>query len=174
MTDSLVVINGLAGAGKTTLAAELDAPLVSKDVVKEHLADLIGESAIPRSASRALGAAASDAMWATAALVPGLALVESAMVDDAAHRFAERGIALTGARRVVEVWCDVPFELACGRYLARTRHPVHPPGIDEDERERWRHASPIGLGEVLRVDTTAPVDVAALAHRVSQALTRQR
>jgi len=69
--------------------------------------------------------------------------------------------------RLVEVNCACPPELAARRYAERaaTSHPVHvvttltPEVLAEYDR-------PVGLGELITVDTTAPVDIAALAGRV--------
>jgi predicted kinase len=45
MGSSLILLNGIPGAGKTTLAGPLaralEVPVVSKDAVKESLADLV-------------------------------------------------------------------------------------------------------------------------------------
>lgn len=62
MPDRLIVLNGMAGAGKTSLArplaAELGVPFVSKDALKEALGDAV-DSPLP---TRALGALAADAL----------------------------------------------------------------------------------------------------------------
>jgi AAA domain len=75
VADRLVVVNGLPGAGKTTLARRLapalDAPLVGKDALKEAMA-----AATPGIPSPALGTAASQAVWELAA-APGLLVLES-------------------------------------------------------------------------------------------------
>jgi hypothetical protein len=71
--------------------------------------------------------------------------------------------------RPVEVNCACPPELAARRYAERAAasHPVHvvttlsPAFLAEFDR-------PVGLGDVITVDTTGPVDVAALADRVRE------
>ena len=79
----------------------------------------------------------------------------------------ERSRILALSDRPVEVNCACPAQEAHRRLTARAagRHPVHvvhdvPPEVMA-EFDR-----PVGIGEVITVDTTRPVDVAALAGRV--------
>lgn len=63
------------------------------------------------------------------------------------------------------------------RYLERAadRHPIHRDTIvDTNERfALWApYAKPIGVGTIHRVDTSTPVDVAALAQRIRSAAIR--
>ena len=81
---------------------------------------------------------------------------------------------------VPEVFCDVPPEVARERDRLRAakaeRHPVHRGAVGEGE---WREsvapaAYPVGVGPVLRVDTSQPVSDAqvcrlALAIRAAAA-----
>jgi predicted kinase len=68
VAEFLVLVNGLPGSGKTTLAGRLSgalgAPLVSKDAIKEGLA--------PERA----GIVASETMWEVAAELAGLVVLE--------------------------------------------------------------------------------------------------
>lgn len=80
----------------------------------------------------------------------------------------QAGLRRAGVTEVQEVWCEVPLELARRRFTARMteRHPVHPErdGRWDGRWEDWsRDARPLAFGRVHRVDTSAPVDVAALA-----------
>jgi glucokinase len=78
MTGALaILVNGLPGAGKTTLARavarDLGLPLFSKDVIKEAHADVLGVERPgwpQRRWNAAIGAAASDTMWALLATHP--------------------------------------------------------------------------------------------------------
>ena len=76
VADRLVLVNGLPGAGKTTLAAalaaELAVPLVSKDALKEMLADAY--PAVPLSS---FGPIAMETAWRLAAEMPGTVILES-------------------------------------------------------------------------------------------------
>jgi hypothetical protein len=172
MASAVVLVNGLPGAGKSSLAealrVHLGVPLLSKDVVKRSLADLIaGTVAPPR-----LGAIAMDTIWAMAAALPGPVLVESWWFRPRDLDLARSGIALAlggSSRAMLEVWCDVPPDLARHRYLERARIPLHQD--DEPTPGTWdawsRAAAPLGFGPVIRVDTSRPVDLPALAQQIA-------
>lgn len=181
-----LLVNGLPGSGKTTLAralaAELALPLLSKDAVKETLADALAalrppqhddDAAAQRGWSAALGRAAGETLWTLLGDARGAAVLESPWLAPL------RPVVLAGLARAgvnpadtVEVWCDLPPALARARFDARmpTRHPIHPerPGGDPGDWPAWtRDARPLALGgHLLRVDTTAPVDAPALAARL--------
>ena len=66
---------------------------------------------------------------------------------------------------VVEVHCACSAEVAVARYNARSRHEVH---TVKEVTLAWmeRYDRPVGIGSLITVDTTAPVDVAAVAAEV--------
>ncbi|MBM7787529.1 hypothetical protein [Tenggerimyces flavus] len=107
-------------------------------------------------------------MWALLAHAPSGAVLESSWRTDVRSLVAA-GLARAGVGWPVEVWCDVPPEVAWQRYVERwpSVHPIHGALMTTDE---WAamvaHGEPLGLGPVIRVDTTRPVDVAALAATV--------
>jgi predicted kinase len=179
----LVLVSGAPGSGKTTLAgplaAELGFTLLAKDRIKETLGDWLGPSPAspsnPPSAaaepvdpgwSRRLGAASMELLWALAADAPAVVLEANFWPGDPRQRDRVSALAATP----VEVFCECPAEVCLQRYAerARVRHAVH---VDDSQLGRLpalvaRSGSPLGLGPVLTADTTAPVDIPALARAV--------
>lgn len=171
MASGLVLVNGLPGSGKTTLggsiAAALDVPLVSKDVIKEALADVAAGTV----ASRRLGQIASDTMWELAAAIPGTAVVESWWHAPRDLAFVTAGVARSGRPRLVQVWCEVPADVARRRYDERRRHPIHVVGEEARmQAEEWTEFSPLPIEPVVEVDTTGPVDLEPVVARIRAAL----
>jgi predicted kinase len=157
MARALILVNGLPGSGKSTLAVKLAAllgcPVLSKDAVKESFADLTGET-VPGST---LGGLAMDAVWQIAAAIVDGVVIDSFWLSGRDDDFIRRGVATTGADRVVEVWCEVPLELARKRFDERRRHPIHTGWVDQ-----LNTAQPIGIWPVVGVDTSRAVDMDAL------------
>jgi predicted kinase len=163
-----VLVAGWPGSGKSTLAAalaaELGLPLLAKDEIKEALMEGLGRPETV-AGSRRLGKAAVLAMLRAARTCPG-AVLDSTWFDYALP------LARTLPGRLIEVHCTVPVELAMARYRARTgrRHAGHLAGARGDE-ELWGEPShPTGLGPVVMVDTSGPVDIAGLAATMAHVL----
>jgi hypothetical protein len=67
--------------------------------------------------------------------------------------------------------CACPPELAARRYTERaaTCHPVHVvTSLSPDQMAEYDR--PVGIGDLITVDTTVPIDVAALADLVRMRL----
>jgi predicted kinase len=168
MASDLVLVNGLPGSGKTTLAlglaASLCAQLLSKDGVKEAVAALLDAPATVLP----LGAIAMDTVWALASAIPGTVVVESWWFRPRDLRLATAGLALVGAPRALEIWCEVPADVARSRYETRVRPPMYHDGAHlTDDWPGWAaQAQPLGLTAILRVDTGRPVDHTLLGRSV--------
>jgi predicted kinase len=168
----IVLVSGPPGAGKTSvaqpLAVELGYALLAKDRIKETLHDALGEVA-DLAWSRRLGAAAMELLWALAADAPAVVLEANFWAGDPRHEARVLALGVVP----VEVHCTCPVEECMRRYAERgpSRHVVHVNG-DETRSlaaEFERSARPLGLGPVVLVDTTRPVDIPALAARVREA-----
>ena len=165
-----ILVNGLPASGKTTLARalarDLGLPLFSKDVIKEAHADVLGtqrDGWPQRRWNTAIGAAASETMWALLADAPAGAVLESCW-PAGVRGFVTAGLIRAGNPAVAEIWCDVPLATARRRFEARhPRHPIHGDPLTDDEWERWRRtARPLDVGPTLHVDTTRPLDAEAV------------
>lgn len=162
----LVLVHGVPASGKTTLAtalaAELGWPLVSKDAVKETLLDALGWA--DRDASRRLGAAAGEVCWTVIASSPGPVVLDTWLPD---RTLVEAGLSRARIDHVVEVWCRADDDVVRSRYRDRARHPGHFDADNLAQLDTWlTTAAPLGVGDVVEVDTGGQVDVAALARRV--------
>lgn len=171
----IVLVSGSPGAGKSTLArplaAALGMPLLTKDNIKESLADSLGLGDGSTAWSSKLGGAAMELMWKLAAQAPA-AVLEANFRPRSDYERAK--IAGLGAH-LVEVHCACPPEEAARRYTKRGKradqHAIHVlRAMSADQMAEYDR--PIGLGHVIVVDTTAPVDAAALAVRVSAAFSQ--
>lgn len=161
----LVYVSGAPGSGKSTLAAplaaELGFALLAKDRIKETLHDALGAPEADRAWSRRLGGAAMELLWSLAADAPAV-LIEA---NFRPYSDRERGRLTALADRPVEVHCACSPELAVKRYNTRPRHPVHVvTTLDLAAMAEWDR--PVGIGSLITVDTTAPVDLTALAQNI--------
>lgn len=164
-------VSGAPGAGKSSLAgplaAELGFTLITKDTLKETLHDALGAPEPDLAWSRRLGGAAMELLWRLAADAPAVVIEANFRPYSELERGKLTGLAGLGglAGRTVEVHCQCPAEVAAARYNARATHPVHVlktlPVAAMAEYDR-----PVGIGGLVLVDTTAAVDVAAVAARV--------
>jgi predicted kinase len=168
----LVVVTGIPGAGKTTvaraLAVELTLPLVGKDDIKERLYDALGAGDI--AWSQRVGSAAYSLIFGICAelLAAGRSVVAEANFFRGSH---EEDFRALPPHRLVQIHCHAPLKLLVQRFTQRTdRHAGH---LDRQQAhelagrfESGVH-SPLALdGEVVEFDTGHPVDVRELADRI--------
>ena len=163
----IAYISGRPGAGKSTLAfplaAELGYSLVTKDMVKEALHDALyipGDGTIDLAWSRRLGAASFALLWTLAASAGDMVI--EANFDP--HNDEALGQLRGLGGRTVEVHCACPAEVAHARYNARSRHEVHRGTLPLSAMDKYDR--PVGIGPLITVDTTGPIDVAAVAAEV--------
>lgn len=164
MAERVILVNGLPGSGKTTLAAALGValgvPVISKDAVKEAL-----YAAVPTAPPGGLGAIAMAAAWSLAADATGTVVLESWWFRPRDLGYTEAAWRRSGEPELVEVWCDVPADVARARVVARVRDAMY----EDAQRlatvwDDWaRRAEPLAIGAVVRVDTSSEVDIAGLA-----------
>lgn len=158
-------VSGAPGSGKTTLAgplaAELGYALLCKDRIKETLHDALGAPEPNLSWSRRLGGAAMELLWALAADAPAVVMEANFRPYSEYERAKLSGL----AAQPVEVHCACPPELAIKRYNARVCHPVHVVTTLQLEAMA-EYDRPVGIGALVTVDTTVPVDVNAVAAAV--------
>jgi predicted kinase len=162
----LVVVSGMPSSGKTTvaedLARRLRLPLLAKDAIKESLYDSLGADDV--AASSRLGTAAYALIFALARAM--LAAGVSVIVEANFFCDHERELAALPAQRLVQLHCHAPLPVLLERYARRSRHAGHHDAEKIKELpgrfESGVH-DPLRLeGELIRLDTTQPVDLSAL------------
>lgn len=165
LLSGFVVVSGLPASGKTTvaslLAPALRLPLLSKDTIKEALAEVLPVRSVGDSAR--LGAASFEVLYALLTRIPAAVLEANWNVAIARRRFLELHT------QIVEVHCSCPEPLRTDRFRLRAtegRHRVH--------REHYESADPdastssggdaeaLAIGPVIPVETGRNLDVDAL------------
>jgi predicted kinase len=171
----LVVVTGMPAGGKSTLANELSLmlalPLIARDGIKEQLYETLGAGDTEWSSR--LGRASFGLLFDLAATL--LDAGQNAIVEANFFRGdSEQQFAALPDHGVTQIHCSAPLELLVARYTGRRRHHGHP---DEEKvellGERFDHGThePLALaGDLIRVDTSRPVDLTAIATRLRRSL----
>ena len=163
----LIFLSGYPGSGKSTLAvrlaSRLEYPLVSKDAI---LITIFEAQDLPARQVEQAGKAAWAVFWHMARGIPRAVLDTNIKPRNAVER-AELA-ALRGAR-TVEVRCICPIEVAMHRYTERGRVGNFAQRVREPSLERFaEYEGPIGLDDLVEVDTTSVPDVEAVASQIER------
>jgi glucokinase len=163
-----VLVNGIPASGKSTVARAISQakgwPLLTLDTIKEVFFAHLGTG--DRNYNRLLGKASYQTIFALIKEFPNDVIV----VIDAWFGFQpveilQGHVAHAGIGKIAEVWCHAPGEVLGERYRARLgqRHSGHlgEPYIPELIELAGR-AKPLGSHPLFDVDTTLPLDSAAL------------
>ncbi|TPW72845.1 AAA family ATPase [Schumannella sp. 10F1B-5-1] len=164
MASVAILVNGLPGAGKSSLARQLGgilgAPVLAKDALKETFGALL-----PDGDSARLGSIAMDTLWRLAAETDGGVIVDAVLDRTRDLESARRGLEVAGSPRMVELWCDVPVDVARARFAERATSRA---GIHREWDAAFEGFAPLALGPVVRVDTSGPVEFEALVLELGQ------
>ena len=176
LMSSLIIVTGLPATGKSTLAIELSLqlglPLVSKDDIKETIADSLGSG--DRSLSKEYGKASFDiqfkildrCLWANASVIAETYFHGELAKGAFEHLVANRSCSVV--QIVLRSDPDVIIQRFKDRHMRGKRHSIHADSAVVSEIERTLAAGkyngvPIGC-PTLVVDTTdfASVDVGSI------------
>jgi hypothetical protein len=164
-----VVVTGLPGAGKTTIAEPLAAALVvrhiSKDAIEEALFDVVGFGGW--EFSKTLSRASDLAMVRIAQDLDG------AVLDNFWHPDLVGELLAPVHGRTIEVCCRCDPDVAYKRFRSRHRHPGHADDENPEDVSSFRAQGerfPLGsIGPVVEADGEHSSDIATLASMVRAA-----
>ncbi|MDX6308767.1 MAG: hypothetical protein QOI06_1813 [Nocardioidaceae bacterium] len=164
----VVLVTGVPGAGKSTLAAQLatalSAGFLSLDEVKESL---YAEGVHMRELG-ALRLAAEHELAQQIAAESRAVVVDIWVAPGRDEQRTAHWVGLLG-RPAVEVLCRIPGAVAVDRYRSRRRSGPHLPPDDDTVRRIEAAAvaiAPLGLGATIEVETLGAVDVGRLAGQI--------
>jgi predicted kinase len=170
-TRLILLVSGAPATGKTTLAvglaAALNLPLICKDDIKEALVEALDGPTADLAWSRRLGGAAMQVLWRLAERCPA-AVLEA---NFRPHSEYEQARLQQLNTRIIEVHCTCPTEELVRRFAARARtaHAAHP--LTELPADLLaEYDPPMGVGDIIEVDTSRPVDLTSLAARLTSLL----
>ena len=173
-----IVVSGLPGSGKSLLAGRLAVPLslpvIDKDEILERLFKLkgTGDAAHRRMLSRE-----SDLIFQEEAKGSEGALLVSFWhsVGMASDSGTPTNWLPRLSRRLVNLHCNCPPEIAAARFLNRKRHPSHLDGERSAEQiladiRGVADLRPPDIGRRIEIDTSKDFDVDTLAGSIVAAL----
>ncbi|MFI7603295.1 AAA family ATPase [Actinoplanes sp. NPDC049681] len=170
MARDVVMVNGLPGSGKSTVAPRLAAALGAVCLDPERIEEALSQAVVTEVPG--LPVVAMETVWTLAAALSGMVVIDAWFPPRDLER-VRAGLARTGATATVEVWCEAPADVARARFSAGRRRPsVHADGerLARDWAAWAAEAEPLGLGPVVRIDTTGPLALPELADRIRKLL----
>jgi glucokinase len=166
----VVLLNGVPASGKSSLSKAITEatgwPVLAIDTVKNPFLEMI--EGVDRTFNRTLGRASYKAMWSIIAEAPaGSTFVVDAWFGFQPIDVLRDHIARSGVAKVVEIWCHAPPEVVGERYRTRALSGTRPAGHPGESyvpelMALAARATPTGLAPLYDVDTTEPVDTAAM------------
>jgi CRP-like cAMP-binding protein len=175
-----VVVSGLPGSGKTTIARALAPllrlPVIDKDEILERLFESkgIGDAAWRRQLSREADAILqSEASASAGAIVSSFWHVAGMPPDSGTPTDWVAALSPT----IVQVHCECPPDMAAERFMRRTRHAGH---LDATKTaadvlasiQELAGRTLLPIGACVRIDTTGPVVAKAVCRDIEAALER--
>jgi shikimate kinase len=167
-----VVVSGLPGAGKSTVgevvANQLQVPCLDKDDFLDRLLDC---SSNPQRERSTLSRSADAMFIERARQTGGAVLVSFWQRPELSTRSGTPTEWLAELPDPIELWCQCPPEIAVHRFLNRRRHPGHgdePRRSDQllEQFESLDRLGPLGVGRLIRIDSSGPIDIDGLAERI--------
>ncbi|USN53230.1 MAG: ATP-binding protein [Candidatus Nomurabacteria bacterium] len=184
MSPLLILITGLPGSGKTTLARkivdEFHFPLIARDDIKEQLFDTLGWS--DRAWSRKLGIASYSILYFTLEkmLQAGISCIVESNFRSENDNLKMQELQKRYGARIIQIICTADGKVLLQRFKDRAesgqRHPGHVDQTNYDEFSvELLNAQVDQLqveGSVIEIDTTKPeeIDYSSLFASVRSAL----
>lgn len=164
MAGTLILVNGLPGTGKSTLAKQLSDdlayPLIGKDMLKEWLYDNMNASM--QESAKLLGKSAAQMLYVI--MNDFMAADKSLIVESAFQARYDRDeisvIVANRQARCLEIYCTTELEENRRRFTERLmngrRHAVHIESVEGFvvNEEILRKYEPLDVGRTVKVDTT--------------------
>lgn len=162
---TMILVSGLSCTGKSTLAEKISEkfslPYFSKDMFKELLFDRLGYS--DRTWSKKLGGASYGIIYKITEnlLKTGQSFILESNFKPEIDRQIIADLQKKYSFKIVEILCFAEGKVLFERFKKRAesglRHPGHVDHLCYPEQEKVLmvgKAEPIGLGEIIEVDTT--------------------